>query len=470
MPIQKTLRKLEFLEARVLRTIREHGMIRPRDRVLVAVSGGADSMALLLSLHALRPILDCDLDVAHLNHSLRGPEGDGDEEFVRRTSGELGLDFHSETIDVRGRAERGKQNLEQAAREVRYAFLQRIARKLGANRVAVGHNRNDQAETILFRFLRGSGVEGLSSIHPVIGRQLIRPLLDCPRERILQYLDKRRCAYREDASNRDMTYSRNRIRLELMPYLEQHFNPGLAKTVAREAATMRETWDLLHSLAEKSCDTISRPVDGGIALSVAAARELHPALQKEVLRSALKRVRGDLKGIGRVHVEQVLRLCHQGGGGERVRLPRETAAIRQFNELLLLCPQPGTSPEYSYDLQVPGRCRIPEARAEIHAEIFSGPRQYREGEHRHRAYLDPSALHTPLTIRSRLPGDRYGGGTHRKIKKMLIDGKIPLHERNGLPMVVSEGSVIWIPGFRPAKAYAAEKSALTAVILEYIRE
>lgn len=444
-------------------------MIRPGDRVLVAVSGGADSVALLLCLHALGPILDCDLDVAHLNHSLRGPEGEGDEEFVRSLSGELGLAFYSETIDVRGLAERRKQNLEQAAREVRYAFLRRTARRSGANRVAVGHTQNDQAETILFRFLRGSGVEGLSSIHPVVGRQLIRPLLDCPRKSILLYLEERNCAYREDSSNRDMLYSRNRIRLELIPYLQRHFNPGLAETAAREAATMRETWDLLRSLAEQSCDAISRQADGGIALSVKAVQTLHPALQKEVLRCALKRARGDLKGVGRAHIEQVLRLCARDGSGGRVRLPQNTAAVRRFDDLLLLCPPPENPPAYSYELPVPGNCRIPEAGARIRADVFPGPWQPRDGEHRYRAYLDPSTLNTPLTIRSRLAGDRYGGGGHKKVKKMLIDGKIPLDERNSMPMVVSGGNVVWIPGFRPSKAYGARKSSETVVVLEYIK-
>lgn len=470
MPTQKTSKKLEFLEARALRTIREHGMIGPGDRVLAAVSGGADSMALLLCLYSLRSILGFELDVAHLNHSLRGRESDGDEDFVRRASEERSLTFYSEVVDVQGLAESRKQNLEQTAREERYSFLRRTARKSGANRVAVGHNQDDQAETILFRFLRGSGIEGLSSIHPVVGRQLVRPLLDCSRTRILQYLERRQCAYREDSSNRDMLYSRNRIRLELIPYLQRHFNPGFVETAAREAATMREAWGLLHSLAEKSCGTVSRPVESGIALSCAAVKALHPALQKEVLRCALRKVRGDLKGIGRVHVEQVLRLCHGTRGGEQVRLPQETAAIRQFDDLLLLCPQPETTPGYRHELQVPGHCLVPEARAQIRAEISSGPPRPRDGEHLYRAYLDPSALHPPLIIRSRLPGDRYGGGTHRKVKKMLIDAKIPLSERDCLPMAVSEGSVIWMPGFRPAKAFAAEKSAETVVILQYIKD
>jgi tRNA(Ile)-lysidine synthase len=470
MPTQKISKKLEFLEARVLRTIREHGMIRPGDRVLAAVSGGADSMALLLCLYSLKPILRFELDVAHLNHSLRGRESDGDEDFVRRAAEERGLAFYSEVIDVRGCAESKKRNLEQTAREERYAFLRRTARNSGANRVAVGHNQDDQAETVLFRLLRGSGVEGLSSIHPVVGRHLVRPLLDCSRQLILQYLERRQCAYREDSSNRDLTYSRNRIRLELIPYLQRHFNPGFVETVAGEAATMRETWDLLHALAEKSCDTVTRPVEGGIALSTAAVKALHPALQKEVLRCALRNVRGDLKGIGRVHIEQVLQLCRSTRGGGQVRLPQEMSAIRQFDDLLLLCPQPETTPGYRHELQVPGHCLVPEARAQIRAEIASGPLRPRDGEHRSRAYLDPSALHAPLIIRSRLPGDRYGGGTHRKVKKMLIDGKIPAHERICLPMVVSEGSVIWIPGFRPAKAYAAEKSSQTVVILTYIKD
>jgi tRNA(Ile)-lysidine synthase len=291
--------------------------------------------------------------------------------------------------------------------------------------------------------------------------------LDCPRESILQYLETRQCAFREDSSNRDMTYSRNRIRLELIPYLRRHFNPGIADTAAREAAAMRETWDLLRSLAEKSCDEISRPVDGGVALPVNAVRTLHPALQKEVLRCALKRVRGDLKGVGRVHIEEVFLLCAGDRSGGRVLLPHNTAAVRQFGDLLLLCPRPENASAYSYELHVPGHCAIPEAGAQIRAEISSEPWQPLDGEHRYRAYLDPSTLHTPLTIRSRLAGDRYGGATHTKIKKMLIDGKIPLNERNSLPMVVSGENIVWMPGFRPSKAYRAPKSAKTVVILDY---
>jgi len=470
MPIQKTSKKLKFLEARVLKTIREHGMICQGDRVLVAVSGGVDSMALLHCLHTLRSLLGCELAVAHLNHSLRGEEGDSDETFVRRVSEELGLEFVSETVDVKKQATDAKQNLEQVAREKRYEFLSHAAGKMEAQKVAVGHNQNDQMETALFRFMRGSGIEGLSAIHPIVDGYLVRPLLECTRKSILEYLKLCECVYREDSSNKDLSYSRNRIRHELVPYLEKHFNPRLVRIVARESAIMRETWDFILSQAEQSYEMMSRSTEDGIVLEIPAIEALHPALQKEVLRCALKRCRGHLKGIAWVHIEAVLCLCLHAQSGERITLPQNTVAVRQFDELLLLRSVSKTAPDYHYELQVPGYCYVAEARAGFRAEIYRGQQQNHNGEYASQAFLEPSVLRVPLIIRPRIAGDRYGGATHRKVKKMLIDKKIPQLQRNFLPMVVSGGDVVWIPGFKPAKTYRAVDLTKNFVRLEFIRD
>ena len=215
------------LERRARKTIQNHDMLAAGEHVLVAVSGGADSVALLHCLVALSSEYDLRLTVAHLNHRIRGKAADADADFVRRMSLELGLPFVGATVEVKRQAELTGRNLEEHARGVRYGFLRAAARRARAGKIAVGHNRNDQAETALFRFLRGSGIAGLAAIRPVVDDLVIRPLLDCGRGLILDYLERRAIGYREDASNNDLRYARNRLRHETIPCLERGFNPRL---------------------------------------------------------------------------------------------------------------------------------------------------------------------------------------------------------------------------------------------------
>ena len=470
MLIKKPSAKLTSLEIRVLGTIREYTMLVPGEHVIVAASGGADSTALLLCLHALMPVLDCSLTVAHLNHRLRGKEADGDEAFVRRMSASLGLPFRSDVIDVKEYAVSARQNLEQAAREKRYDFLRRTAANEGAQKIAVGHNQNDQAETALFRFLRGSGIEGLSAIHPVVEGRIIRPLLECSRGSVLEYLKQRDCRYREDSTNTDLSFSRNRIRMELIPYLEKNFNPKLSRTIAREALLMRETWAFLNSRAFETFEGMYRSVNGGIALKIEEILALHPALRKQVLRCALRYCLGSVKGIALNHIDSLLSLCGRSQSGGRIQMPRNVVALRQFDELLLLQGMPGLHAGFHYELEVPGKRYVPESGATLHAEICRSRKYLTEKVKSTRASFDPSVLQKPLVIRSRIPGDRYGGPGHRKVKRMLIDKKVPLIQRAVLPMVVSGEDVIWIPGFRPARAYEAKDPSKPFVLLEFIAD
>ncbi len=303
--------KLLPLEAFVLRTIRKYGMVRPGDHVLVGVSGGADSTALLFCLHRLAHRLGISLSVAHLNHGLRGAESDADESFVRNLSARLGLPFHSETLAGNALQSKARGNLEEAARNARYDFLKRASRLAGASRIAIGHSRNDQAETFLLRLFRGSGMEGLAAIHPVVEGAIIRPLLECGRPDILEYLETRGIEYREDSSNRDLRFRRNRLRLEWIPYLEKHFNPRLVQALAREAERARETSGLLDQLAAKEYGNLRIEHEHGILLPAKDVNGLPAAIRNLVLRMALREARGSLRGIASCHVEQIHRLCRR---------------------------------------------------------------------------------------------------------------------------------------------------------------
>jgi tRNA(Ile)-lysidine synthase len=457
------------LELQVRRTIRKYGMISPGERVLVAVSGGADSMALLECLHSLAPVLRITLVAAHLNHGIRGAEADQDEEFVRNHCRLLGCEFISESADVQRQASLSGQNLEECARQLRYAFLRRTARSLGAGKIAVGHTLNDQAETVLLRLLRGSGMQGLAAIHPVLDRQVIRPLIECSRAAIIGYLQQKQIGYREDSTNRDLHHLRNLARHKLLPFLEQNFNPAIVETLAREAELAREVLHYLEMQSGQAYEDMRRPHPDAVELPVGALLEFPRAILRNVIRLALRESRGDLRGIAARHIDSILSLCRPGQSGRRVLLPRGTAVIRQFKSLLFLISTAKEVFAYSYELPLPGSCDIADAGIRLVATI----RSRREASDREQGVspanfvvLDRQSLPDKLTVRSRLPGDRYAGMHRRKVKKMLIDAKVPLLRRSTLPMIVAGADVIWIPGFKPARSYRAHAASDSLVILE----
>jgi tRNA(Ile)-lysidine synthase len=470
MSAQQPLPKYRLLENQVRRTIKKNNMVTPGEQVLVAVSGGADSIALLVCLHNLTSHLGISLAVAHLNHCIRGAEADDDEEFVRRMCADLDLSFVSETMEIKRLADEAKQNLEEFARRERYDFLRRTAYRIGAQKIAVGHNLNDQAETALFRFIRGSGIEGLSGIYPVVDGLIIRPLLECTRDTIRQYLKQQGIGYREDSSNADLRHARNRIRKELLPYLEGNFNPRLTSTIAREACLARETWSFIESQAVEAFTRLHCRIKNGISIKIKNLLELHEALQKQVLRQALKVFQGSLRGITSIHIQNLLSICAPEHSGDRILLPRGIIAVRQFEELLLLRHPLEKCPAFVYHLDIPGQCQIAEINALLQSTVCSAPALKTMKEKRTmQAFLEASALPQSLTVRSRMPGDRYGGPGHRKVKKMLIDKKIPQSLRAALPMVLAGDSIIWIPGFRPARGFESSPESKNCICIDIIR-
>jgi tRNA(Ile)-lysidine synthase len=456
---------LNSLEMQVRKTIRAFDMLSGGEHVLVGVSGGADSTALLFCLHALASEFHLALSIAHLNHGIRGAEADADEDFVRQTSVDLGLRFFSETTDIKQQAKTAKRNMEDLARQRRYEFLRRCASEIGAQKIAVGHTMNDQAETALFRFIRGSGIEGLSAIHPVIGGTVIRPLIECSRAAIIEYLKQRGCPYRDDSTNTDLRHSRNRIRRELLPYLESNFNPRMIETLAREAGLAREAWGFIESLAKQSFQSLQTKTNEGILLNVKNFLQINPVLQKEVCRQALLECLGSLRGITSRHIDSLLSLSGKEQSGARIQLPHGGLALRQFDSILLQ-REPLPSPAFICELKIPGRCIVSETGTVFTSASGSAPDlQTIRNLRARQAFLEASVLPKALTIRSRTPGDRYGGPGHRKVKKMLIDSRIPFNERARLPMVAAGNSVIWIPGFRPARGYEARPDTPDCIVI-----
>jgi tRNA(Ile)-lysidine synthase len=450
------------LTQRVLRTIDRYALLRDGTRVLVALSGGADSVALLLLLRELeRDGVLAVAGAAHLNHQLRGAEADEDEAFCAALAARVGVPFVAERVDVAARACAQKRSIEDAARAVRYDFLERAADGLSAAVIAVAHTREDQAETFLLRLLRGSGTRGLAAIQPRAGR-VVRPLLDVARQDLRAYLASSGQPFREDASNADVAIPRNRVRHELIPYLESHFSPAVTDVLARDAALARQDEEFLRGEAIKLAGEIVLR-DVAVRIDVAGLSRAPRALSSRVVQAALQRLAGS-KSITFDHVERVLALADGAGEGCAVSLPGQFA-VRAGGTIVL---RPGRSRStagansFVFSLSIPGEVELGPQRLAVAAQ--PAPPQ-RDSTVRPRKWtgrgtevgVAAGALELPLAVRSRRPGDRFrplGAPGHRKLQDFLVDRKVPRDDRDSLPLVVDgRDRIVWVVGHAVAEDF-----------------
>lgn len=452
------------ISSRVLRTIRRHALVERGGRVVVALSGGPDSVVLVHLLRELEPgghVMVAGL--AHFNHQLRGPESDADEAFCQAMAADLGLPFECGRGDVRTAAREQGRSIEDAARALRYAFLERAADLLGADAIAVGHSRDDQAETFLLRLIRGSGPQGLAGILPRAGR-VVRPLLDLPRSELRAYAAERRLAFREDATNLDLDIPRNRVRHELIPYLEREFSPGIAAVLAREASIAREDEDHLRLEAIDLARSIVLTREGGsgpIDIDSGALTSLHPSLAARVVRMALQ-AQAPGAFIGFDSIDRFLDFARTGRFGAALSLPGQQAV--HTGRRIVLGPEPPRTPRgdvrarsrpanfFSFPLSIPGEVRLDTQGWAISAELAESSAQNGGERHGRGGAVEVAAepLNLPLSIRSRRDGDRFhppGSGRRTKLKDFLIDRKIPREMRDSLPLVVDrDDRIVWVVG------------------------
>lgn len=461
------------VEGRVRDFIRRHRMLAGARTLLVAVSGGPDSMVLLHLLASLAPSLRVRLRAAHLHHGLRGREADLDLALARGACRALGVPFSSGRADVRGLAARRRLSVEAAAREARYAFLRRCAGRAGAEAVALGHTADDQAETFLMRLLRGAGARGLGGIRPVRadgGLRIVRPLLRLSRPEILSYARERGVAFREDASNRDPSYTRNRVRGRLIPYLEREFNPSVREALLRSAEVLAREHDFCDLHAARRYRAVARGEAGRVRIPARSFAALHPALRAGVLRRALASL-GAPAEVRFADAEAVARLCRGGAGGGGVCLPGGVVASREYGALAL-GRRPRAAAPYAFPLVDGAEVDLPAFRLRFRAAVV--PRRAVRGLRARRPglaavwgaagegwplveRLSLDALgEGPLAVRSRRPGDRYrplGAGGGRSVKEIMIDGKLPARLRGAVPLVVRGEEIVWLPGHRIADAF-----------------
>ena len=460
---------------KVINYIDQYNMFHNGDKVIVALSGGPDSMCLVHILNKLQERYNIKLYAAHVNHCLRGAEADADEEYVRGFCKNANIDFYSKRIDINELARITNTSTETAGREARYAFFNELKEKLGANLIALAHNANDQAETILMRIIRGTGMEGLRGIRPVRDGIYIRPILILTREEIEEYCRINKLNPRIDKSNFEKIYNRNKIRLELIPYLQENFNKDILNTVNRLSEIISKDQDYLEEVAEKKYKEYCSIIGEKIGLDQQLINE-HEAIVTRVIRRALKDIKGDLKNIELVHINEIMELFSMGTG-KMITLPEGIIAEKVYTEIYFYKKKGNNLSNELKDeiiifdkekFQQPSIVKaIDGMNVKISLRIVTKDEVVDFSQDPYKKYFDYDKINRYISIRTRQEGDRftpYGMKGSKKLKDLFIDLKIPKEERNTLPLVCFDKEIAWIVGYRVSNKYIVTKN--TNYILE----
>jgi tRNA(Ile)-lysidine synthase len=458
--------------SQVLSFIQAQQLFQPQDRILVGVSGGPDSMALLYLLSRWQTELELTLGVAHFQHGLRGQESEAEAAFVTRQAAALGLPLYLDGGDVRGFAKLHKISLQVAARRLRLAFFARWRQEQGYAKLALGHTADDQVELFFLRLLRGAGPEGLKGMWPRSPGGVVRPLMNSTKNAILSWLEQENLPYCLDSSNFQRHYQRNRVRLELLPELTQHYNPQLPQAIRRTQVLLQEQESYLaQETARLLAEICSNCRPGKLHLKLAPLLKLHPYLQKRVLRLALEQAgEEDLADLSYRHVEAALNLsCSPYPSGE-ISLPGNWRLIRRGGELQLRLGNQETAPaeEFILPSQENGTFSArgwtlnwttypvplldiplsPLQNASGHADVTANGSRLTT-----HCLIDRHQVQFPLSLRSLQPGDRFqplGMRGHKKLQDFLVDAKIPRQQRQAISLLVSHDRIIWVVGYRLA--------------------
>jgi tRNA(Ile)-lysidine synthase len=444
------VRVKQFLEnidlvAQATDTIRKHSMIKTGERVLVGLSGGPDSVCLLAVLNRIRDAYNLTIHAIYVNHNLRPEEIPAEITYCTQICNEMKVDFSVRSVDVKGHVKEHGINKQEAARDLRYKAFHEAAMEIGAQKIALAHNADDQAETIFMRLIRGAGASGLAGM-PAKRGPIIRPLLEIERKDIEAFLkyENLRCVI--DSSNLQTDYFRNKFRLMIMPELKK-MNPGLIQSVSRTVSILQEEERYLGIIVTKTLmKMISRKTDTRIELFLTPMESMDIVILRRVLRRALDETEG-LRGISFIHIEDIIRLVKEGISGDRIYLPRGIRVIKDYSLLVITSEEPRKIA--SYEINVPGEVAIVGSGVVIKASLEEEAEDFGDGKSS--VLLDAANMNFPLKIRSRNQGDcffPYGFGKRKKLQDFFVDAKVPRDERDSIPLVLSGDDIVWVAGYR----------------------
>ena len=461
-----------MLKKKTLETIKEYKMLSKGDSVLVAVSGGADSVSLLHLLYNLKQELGLSfIYVAHLNHMLRKNDADMDQRYVEDLAKRLGLVCLSESIDVGAYAAKNKLGIEDAARRLRYEFYDSVSKKVGANKIALGHTADDSIETFLMRLLRGSGLKGLTGIPPVRGN-IVRPMIKIWRKDIDQYIASLKLVPRIDHTNYESKYLRNRVRLKLIPQLKI-YNLNIKEILLQTVLLLTEDYLYMETKTKDVLGEITvKSKENSIDLDAQKLRELEPPIERHLIRTAIEKVKGNLTELSFSHIHDIIKNLDQTERWE-LHLPDSIYAVGGRNSISFTKEKPKEAEKISfyYTLPIPGEITIKEAKSRITSELIDRSQvEFENSEDV--AYLDFEEIGRELIIRSRKDGDRFyplGMKGAKKIQDFYIDQKIPAENRDLIPIIEAGSRIVWVAGHRIDERAKVDDKTTKAVKLKLTR-
>ncbi|MHC1719456.1 MAG: tRNA lysidine(34) synthetase TilS [Clostridiaceae bacterium] len=445
---------------KVLDTMEKYKMMSKGSRIIVGVSGGPDSMCLLHILLGMRDSLDLELVAAHVNHSLRGVDADKDAEYVEEFCKANNIEFASIKIDVHKLAAEKNVSEETAGRDLRYEFFERLRKEYKADKIAIAHNLNDQAETVIMRIIRGTGLEGLAGIKPVRDEIYIRPLLFCSRAEIEEYCSINNLNPRIDKTNFESIYVRNKIRLELIPYIEKNFNKDIINVLNRLAQNSKADSEYLEHETKNKYKIYCTYKDYKVIISKEAFLE-HEAIVTRLIRKAFEDVCGNLRNFERQHILQVIDL-QKNGTGKQALFPNNAAAFNNYGDISIYIrskasKEAGHPAEYELHMgKNPLKALGLTVTVEEHTlgEMMNDDSLYTK-------YFDCGKASGNITLRFRKPGDRFrplGMEGTKKLKDIFIDLKVPQEEREKTPLICFGDEIAWIVGYKMGNSFKIDKN------------
>lgn len=454
---------------KVTASIKKHSMLSGGETVLIGLSGGPDSVCLFHVLNSLRDRYDLGLHAIYIDHGLRPGETEQEKEFCRNLCDTFNVPFITKSVDVKSHAKEHKLNIQDAARQLRYAIYHETSYDIQAHKIALGHTADDQAETLLMRLFRGAGPTGLAGIPPV-RKNIIRPLIEVPRREIEGFLDGQKIDFVIDSSNLKKDYLRNKIRLSLIPIIKE-FNQDIIETLSKTASIFRDEERYFEIIVTKTLmKLISRKTDTRIELFFAPFEIMDKVLIRRVLRRAIDETRS-LSGISFIHIEDIIELIKHGKPGDRLYLPGGIRVIKEYSTFALTSESPAKLTTYT--MTIPGATILKEAgvliKATMVGEDVSELAAYPQGLWRSFGIFDSDKLRFPLTVRPRKNGDFFypsGFGKKKKLQDFFVDMKIPRDERDRVPLVISGDDIIWVVGYRGDERFRVTGDTKNTVRLE----
>ncbi|ADH61698.1 tRNA(Ile)-lysidine synthetase [Thermoanaerobacter mathranii subsp. mathranii str. A3] len=455
---------------KVISTIKRYKMIKENDKIVMGVSGGPDSLCMLDILYNLKDLFNLKLYVVHVNHMIRGEEARRDAQFVENICCKLKLPFFLFEKDVKKIAKEMGYSEEEAGRYVRYQAFEEVLKEVKGNKIAVAHNKNDVVETVFLNLIRGAGMTGLIGIKPVNGN-IIRPLIEIERKEIEIYLKEKGLKPALDFTNYEDLYKRNKVRLKLIPFINETFEVDIIKNIYRMAKIILEENDYLEKECEKIFNEVCYFNQEEIFADIEKLRVQHPAIQRRLVRLMYQKLKGDIYGLEYIHVEDVLSLLDKPTSS-KIDLPFEIEALKSYNNLIMRKVKQKEVKTFWAKLNIPGITNI-DGIGQFKTTVLGIEEVKKLDIGKYTKFFDYDKIQKDVVIRNRQAGDVFSPlnmGGSKKLKEFFVDEKIPREIRNSIPLLAIGNEIVWVVGYRMSDKFKVDKNTKKVLVIEYTKE